>query len=191
MRTVCVLTERTPHLRSPPHHRLPSPGRSHPATHSLNCCIGTACPKERRRLSGPPCTYSSRADARRRPPGRSGSVGTLGLTGAWIVLGGVVLGALIAGGVALLTDKLADDHARHAKRKEHAASIGAECLREVDGVQQHLLDGVHEHGAVPGDDGEWGETPKVARIAQAISSTTRRQCRCRACGRFRDMGIRR
>ncbi|MEU2153312.1 hypothetical protein, partial [Micrococcus luteus] len=44
------------------------------------------------------------------------------LMDAWIGLGGVVLGALIAGGATFLTGKLADDRARQAKRKEAATA---------------------------------------------------------------------
>lgn len=76
-----------------------------------------------------------------------------------------MLGALIAGGATFLTGKLADDRARQAERKEHVARVGAEFLREADRVEQYLLDYVHEHAAVPGDNEEWGETAELARIA--------------------------
>ena len=100
----------------------------------------------------------------RSPRGGEGS-STLSLMDAWIGLGGVVLGALIAGGATFLTGKLADDRARQAERKEHVARVGAEFLREADRVEQYLLDYVHEHAAVPGDNEEWGETAELARIA--------------------------
>lgn len=84
---------------------------------------------------------------------------------AWIGLAGVVLGALIAGGATFLTGMLADDRARQAKRKDQVARVGAEFLREADRVEQYLLDYVYKYAAVPGDNEEWGETAKLARIA--------------------------
>lgn len=88
---------------------------------------------------------------------------------AWIGLGGVVLGAVIAGGATFLSGKLADDRARAAKRKEHVARVGADFLREADRVEKYLLDFYYKNAYAPGDDEEWGAVDTLNGIAQELN----------------------
>lgn len=87
---------------------------------------------------------------------------------AWIGLGGVVLGALIAGGATFLSGKLSDNRARIAARKEHVARVGANFLREADRVEKYLLDYFYAYASAPGEDEQLGAVDTLAGLAEEL-----------------------